>query len=50
MNLRKGLLGVTLAIGLAIGAATAALAQSPTKKPNILVLWGDDIGYWNVGA
>ncbi len=21
-----------------------------TKKPNILVLWGDDIGYWNVSA
>jgi arylsulfatase A-like enzyme len=22
----------------------------PDKKPNILVIWGDDIGYWNVGA
>src|SRR6185295_11711997 len=21
-----------------------------TKKPNIVVIWGDDIGYWNVGA
>src|SRR5687767_13055410 len=21
-----------------------------TKKPNILIIWGDDIGYWNVGA
>jgi arylsulfatase A-like enzyme len=20
------------------------------KKPNILVLWGDDIGYWNISA
>jgi arylsulfatase len=20
------------------------------KKPNIVVIWGDDIGYWNVGA
>jgi arylsulfatase A-like enzyme len=19
-----------------------------TKKPNILVLWGDDIGWWNI--
>ena len=19
------------------------------KKPNIVVIWGDDIGYWNVG-
>jgi arylsulfatase A-like enzyme len=22
----------------------------PQKKPNILVIWGDDIGMWNVGA
>ena len=25
------------------------MAQSTTgKKPNILILWGDDIGYWNI--
>ncbi|HZI54234.1 MAG TPA: sulfatase-like hydrolase/transferase, partial [Chitinophagaceae bacterium] len=24
---------------------TDAMAQA--KKPNILVIWGDDIGYWN---
>ena len=24
--------------------------RSMAKKPNILVLWGDDIGYWNVSA
>ncbi len=23
-------------------------AQNEEKKPNILVLWGDDIGYWNI--
>ena len=23
---------------------------SAQKKPNILVIWGDDIGMWNVGA
>jgi arylsulfatase A-like enzyme len=22
----------------------------PDKKPNILILWGDDIGYWNISA
>ncbi len=22
----------------------------PNGKPNILVLWGDDIGYWNISA
>ena len=30
-----------------------AMAASPVqaaKKPNILVIWGDDIGYWNISA
>src|SRR5215813_1095723 len=22
--------------------------KGPAKKPNILILWGDDIGYWNI--
>jgi arylsulfatase len=30
------------------GIALTALAAD--KKPNILVLWGDDIGYWNISA
>jgi arylsulfatase len=25
-------------------------AQSAQTKPNILVIWGDDIGYWNISA
>ncbi|MCB1502284.1 MAG: arylsulfatase [Bauldia sp.] len=29
------------------GTATSA-AQEPTGKPNILVIWGDDIGTWNI--
>ena len=28
--------------------ASAASAQQ--KKPNILIIWGDDIGYWNLSA
>jgi arylsulfatase len=32
---------------LAIAAATAAFGQD---KPNILIIWGDDIGYWNISA
>lgn len=28
----------------------AALPLSAQKKPNIVVIFGDDIGYWNVGA
>ena len=26
------------------------MAQAKPKQPNILILWGDDIGYWNVSA
>jgi len=25
-------------------------AQTPARPPNILILWGDDIGYWNISA
>ena len=28
----------------------AVPAEAAGKKPNILVIWGDDIGYWNVSA
>ncbi len=40
---------VALALGLALGAAPA-VAQPAAKKPNILVMFGDDIGYWNISA
>src|SRR5512137_1725065 len=38
-----------LAAVLLAVAAQPASAQ-PRKQPNILVIWGDDIGMWNVGA
>jgi arylsulfatase len=31
-------------------AAAPAVAQPTAKKPNILVMFGDDVGYWNVSA
>ena len=40
------LLPTVFAIGLLAGAADNASAQQ--KKPNILVIWGDDIGTWNI--
>ena len=30
--------------------APAPAVAGAGRKPNILVLWGDDIGWWNVGA
>ena len=38
---------VTVAL---LACLAPAEAQPPTKKPNILIIWGDDIGYWNVSA
>jgi arylsulfatase len=31
-------------------APTAAFGQAPSPAPNILVIWGDDIGMWNLSA
>ena len=39
------------AVGLAF--TISVQAQQPatdSKKPNIVVIWGDDIGMWNIGA
>jgi arylsulfatase A-like enzyme len=40
-------LGLATILGLAALALAPAWAQQP-KKPNILVIWGDDIGTWNI--
>jgi len=34
---------------LLIVVAVFAQAQQK-KKPNIIVIWGDDIGFWNISA
>lgn len=33
---------------LAIGVSFAQTTPSSARKPNILVIWGDDIGTWNI--
>jgi arylsulfatase len=38
-----------LALTVVAMTVTAAMAQQP-QKPNILVIMGDDIGYWNISA
>jgi arylsulfatase A-like enzyme len=48
-------LGLTKWVAVAVGicAGSSALAQTKsgdTRKPNILVIFGDDVGTWNVGA
>ena len=47
MKLKPILILLALLAGILV-LPTAILAQA--KKPNILILWGDDIGYWNISA
>ena len=51
MNPRKCLI-MSLMVGAAISYSPSAMGQAANggKKPNILVIWGDDIGYWNPSA
>src|SRR5688572_3302270 len=45
------LAGSALAVAAAAsGTSTRASAQQTANKPNILVIFGDDIGYWNASA
>ena len=37
-----------LSVGLALGVLASARAAD--KKPNILIIWGDDIGHFNLSA
>jgi len=40
---------LVLGLGL-IAASNAAIATTDTSKPNILAIWGDDIGTFNISA
>ena len=41
---------VIVAIVAQLLAAAPAIAQKPAKKPNIVFIMGDDIGWFNIGA
>ena len=48
MNIRTPAVSVLLA--LALGSSGPLMAQGTTKQPNILIIWGDDVGFWNISA
>jgi arylsulfatase A-like enzyme len=50
MNALKHVLAGLLLMTLAMLGAAPALAQTSGKKPNILVIMGDDVGWFNIGA
>src|SRR5438128_10783360 len=39
-----------LTAGAALLSVTTSVQAADKKKPNIVVIWGDDIGYWNISA
>jgi len=47
MSMKK-LAPIALAVGVAFGGITPA--EAADKKPNILIIWGDDIGQFNISA
>ncbi len=49
LRMTKGIVGIGV-LSVALVALLAAPALAEDKKPNILVIWGDDIGQSNVSA
>jgi arylsulfatase len=50
LALRRAAAALAFTVAAAMAMAASAFAQTNAKKPNIVVIWGDDIGTWNVGA
>jgi arylsulfatase len=48
MDRSKTFLGALVAALVVAAGVSPALAQTAAKRPNILVIWGDDIGTWNI--
>ena len=48
--MRNRWMAVSVAALVAVSLAPSAATAQTAKKPNILVMFGDDIGYWNVSA
>ena len=48
--MQPGILRLAGAALLAVLMTNGGLAQAQARKPNILVIWGDDIGGFNISA
>ena len=48
--MRRNTAFVTMAVLAALALVAPAQAQQAAKKPNILIIWGDDIGGFNISA
>ena len=50
MKRKRTHIGLSLLSAGAVLFSASAPAQAADRKPNILVIWGDDIGLWNISA
>jgi arylsulfatase len=48
--MRALFLGLLAAVASALATPASSQPQQQQQKPNILVIMGDDIGYWNISA
>ncbi|MCA9131214.1 MAG: sulfatase-like hydrolase/transferase, partial [Planctomycetales bacterium] len=48
MRQKYGWTWTSILLALTAGAMLTASTQAQDTKPNILVIWGDDIGIWNI--
>src|SRR5476651_2507690 len=46
----RGIHLATATIALSLTFSGAAAAQTTAKKPNIIMIMGDDVGMWNISA
>jgi len=47
---RYGLYGLLMLTSVFVGLGLASRARADARKPNILVIMGDDVGWFNIGA
>jgi Sulfatase len=40
----------TVMLALPLATGSVASAQTPAKKPNIIMIMADDVGIWNISA
>ena len=49
-RMRRAPFALAMAVAMIALGASGALAQQAGAKPNIVIIWGDDIGQSNVSA
>src|SRR5262245_34865597 len=49
-RLKFNVFAASVAVTALFSLVSPAQAQTQPQRPNIVVIWGDDIGFWNISA